>query len=133
MFRASIWSLVAFFYTKYAAFYIVMMFKNDNYYFLKINDIKTGEDVFFYLWLFLFLPTVFSFLLSAPLWFAFRLKSFLYFTIITILIFLIEYVMYTWLASQIDLVNGIINFIASISIYTLFFLKFISEEYKQSF
>lgn len=130
--RPSLVNILLFWFVKYLGLYIFMMFKNDNYALLKVNSIRNKEDLFYYLWLFLFLPVVCMLIFSIPMYYSFRAKSAMYFTFIICAILVVEYFIYTWLASQANLMNGIYNGIISIIFLTLFFYRYISKFYRQS-
>ncbi len=100
-----------------------MMFNNSNYALLKVNEIKTGEDLFYYLWLFLFLPIVSIVVFTAPTYYLFKVKGIIYVILIACLVIVIEYFMYTLLASQANWINGIYNGIITVIIFLLFFYK----------
>lgn len=104
-----------------------MMFKNDNYGLLKVNEIKNGGDLFYYLWLFLFLPIVCMVIFSAPVYFSFKVKRPIYFTLIIIAVLIVEYFFYTWSASQADLMNGVYNGLISVAFLLLFFYRYIPK------
>jgi hypothetical protein len=130
--KPSLVNIILFWLAKYLGFYVFMMFKNNNYALLKLNTIKNREDLFYYLWLFLFLPVVSILIFSVPMYFSFKAKSPIYFTLIVGVILVVEYFLYTSLASQSNLMNGIYNGIISILFLTLFFYKYIINVYKQS-
>jgi hypothetical protein len=132
MLKPTVLSIVLFWFVKYIAFYVLLMFKNNNYALLKVNEIKNGGDVFYYLWLFLFLPVVCMIVFSAPIYFSFRVRSPIYFALIIALILIVEYLFYTWSASQANLMNGVYNGIISILFLLLFYFKHISSLYQQN-
>lgn len=103
------------------------MFKNGNYGLLKVNEIKNGEDLFYYLWLFLFLPIVCMVIFSTPVYFLFQVKRPIYFTLIIIAVLVAEYLFYTWSASQADLMNGVFNGLISVVFLLLFFYRYIPK------
>jgi hypothetical protein len=115
--------ILLFWLAKYIGFYVFMMFKTGNYAFIKVNEIKTGEDLFYYLWIFLVLPVVCIFLFSVPMYFIFKLKHFVCYVLIFISVLVAEYFLYTSLASQANLMNGIYNGIISILFMGLFFFR----------
>ena len=78
MLKPTVLNILLFWFVKYIAFYVLLMFKNNNYALLKVNEIKNGGDLFYYLWLFLFLPVVCMIVFSAPIYFSFRVKSLIY-------------------------------------------------------
>jgi hypothetical protein len=132
MLKPRVPAILLFWLTKYVAFYILLMFKNKNYGLLKVYEIKNGEDLFYYLWLFLFLPVVCMIIFSAPVYFAFRMNRPIYFALITIVVLAAEYLFYTWSASQADLMNGIYNGLVSIAFLLLFFYRYIPKIVKRS-
>jgi len=54
---------------KYVVVYVVFMFATNNFKLLELNNIKNGEDLFYYLWIIFFIPFVNMALFSAPLFF----------------------------------------------------------------
>ncbi len=131
MLRPAFKNIVLFFFVKYLLFYILLMFKNNDYSLIQIGSLKNSQDVFYYLWIFLFLPIVSIILFSAPIYFAFKVKSWIYFTILTSVVLIAEYFLYTYFASQADLTNGVYNGIISLLLLFLFFFKHISLIFTQ--
>jgi hypothetical protein len=105
-----------------------MMFKNDNYALIQIDELQSLQDLFYYLWIFLFLP-IFTFLILAlPIKIALEKPKklvWLFFLILTI-----EFIIYTYLASQTNYSNGILNLLISLFIFILVFYKEISMSSK---
>lgn len=130
MLRPSFTTILLYWFLKYTVFYILMMFKNKNYALIMVNDLKTKEDLFIYLWMFLFFPIVCMILFSIPMFYSFKAKAFIYFVLAIIAILLAEYFIYTYLASQTDLMNGVYNGIISILFLVFFFFRYISNFYK---
>ncbi len=122
--------ILVFWLVKYIVFYLFMMFKTGNYAFVKINEIKNGEDLFYYLFLFLFLPIVSMLIFILPMYFSFKVTRFVYFALILGAIIIVEYFIYTSLASQGNLMNGIYNGLITILVLLLFFLSRVSTLYK---
>ncbi len=123
MLNHSVVNILLFWFVKYIVFYVFIMYKNSNYALLKVNEIKTGEDLFYYLWLFLFLPIVSMIVFTVPTYYLFKVKGIGLFLLIATLVLVVEYYAYTWLASQANLMNGIINGIITVFIFLLFFYK----------
>jgi hypothetical protein len=126
MFKPSIKNIILFFFLKYLLFYVFMMIKNNDYTLIDIKSLRNEGDLFFYLWIFFFLPVVCSILFFAPIYFAFRVKSKVYFILLISGVFICEYLLYTYYASQTDLINGVYNAILSLLVLLLFFFKSIS-------
>lgn len=123
MLKPTVLNILLFWLAKYIALYIFLMFKNGNYALLKVHELKNGEDLFYYLWLFLFLPVVCMIVFSAPMYLSFKVKKLIYYVLIMMVILLAEYFLYTWLASQANLMNGLYNGIISVVFLLLFFRK----------
>ena len=126
MLKTTFKNILVYIFIKYVLFYIFLMFKNNDFSFLKLNALKTGQDWFYYLWLFLFLPVISMILFSAPLYFTFKVKKAIYFIIFISMILVAEYFLYTYFASQANLMNGVYNGIISLLLLLLFFSKQIS-------
>jgi hypothetical protein len=109
-----------------------MMFKNENYALVSFGQLESFQDVFYFLFIFLSLPIINSFVLSLPLYNVFKIKNIYYFSIAVLLILAIEYILYTYLASQADLWNGIYNGIISLLFLSLFFFKSIVKISKKN-
>jgi hypothetical protein len=116
-------NVLAYIFFKYLIFYIFMMFKNKNYNLVRIDNLKSVENWFYYLFQILSLPVMMIILFSAPIYFSFRIKNAVIFGIINILILFAEYLLYTYSESQLDLFNGVYNAIMSLMIFYLFFSK----------
>lgn len=100
------------------------MVATKNYAILKLNNIKTVEDFFYYAWLILFIPILNAVLFSFPYYLSFKLKEgVLFFSSIAIILFF-EYLLYVYFNSQkhID-TNGLVIVLISIIVFTMFFFK----------
>ena len=102
-----------------------MMFKTGNYALLRISEIRTSEDLFYYSLLFLFLPTVCGIVFSVPMYFLLRVKNIIIFFGVFFTMCVGEYCAYTWLASQENLANGLLNATLTIAFFGAFFYKYI--------
>lgn len=122
MFKASFRNILVYLFLKYIAFYVFMMFRTHIFYLVN-PEIRSVVDLYYYLWMFLFLPVMCMLLFSAPIYFAFRLKNVVYFVLIIIAFLIAEYFMYTYSASQTNLMNGVYNGVLSILFLLLFFFK----------
>lgn len=115
-------SKIIFYYVlKYIVFYLFLMIKNDNYSLLYLSEIENGEDLFYYVWLILFLPLVNMALFGIPLFFSLKVSNLAHFLFLIGGILLAEYFVYTFLASTTDLMNGVYNVGISIIFLFLFF------------
>ncbi len=132
MFKPTFSKILIYIFVKYLFFYIFMMFKNENYALVSFGQLESFQDVFYFLFIFLSLPIINSFVLSLPLYNVFKIKNIYYFSIAVLLILAIEYILYTYLASQADLWNGIYNGIISLLFLSLFFFKSIVKISKKN-
>lgn len=123
MFRPRLINIIFYFFIKYIVFYIFMMFRNNDFTLIEVTNLKTGSDWFFYLWMFLFLPILSSFLFAVPIYYILKTKRITYFLLVIGFIIIAEYFLYTYFASQLDLMNGVYNEIISLILLLVFFFK----------
>ncbi|CCB70036.1 Hypothetical protein FBFL15_1998 [Flavobacterium branchiophilum FL-15] len=109
-----------------------MMFKNDNYALISLGNLENFQDIFYFLFIFLLLPITNIIFLSLPIYYSFKVKNLYYFLIIIFLILAVEYTLYTYMASQSNLLNGIYNGILSLFFLFLFFSRSIFEISKKN-
>jgi hypothetical protein len=131
MLRPVFKNIILFFFLKYILFYFFLMFKNNDYTLIEISSLRNGEDVFYYLWIFLFLPVLCSILFSVPTYFAFKLTNLIYFLLLISGVLIAEYFLYTYFASQADLMNGVYNGVISLLVLLLMFFKPIGLIFEQ--
>jgi len=127
MLKPSFKNIILFIFLKYLFFWIFMMFKNDIYTLIEINEIHNGQDLFYYLWLFGTSPTAYALLFSVPIYYSFRIKKSIFFLLIIPVIFIVEYKLYTYLDSPGDLWNGFFNALISLALFISFYFKAIRE------
>lgn len=123
MLKFSFLNILFYFLIKYIVFYAFLMFKDNSFKLLEIGNIKNGADLFYYLWLILFLPVACMIIFTAPLYFTFKVKSIIYFLLLIGLFVVVEYFIYTYLASQANPINGVYNGVISLLLLFLFFFK----------
>lgn len=131
MLRPTFINILLFIFVKYLLFYIFLMFKNNDYSLIQIGSLKNSQDVFYYFWIFLFLPIVNIIFFSAPIYFTFKVKSRIYFILLIGGVLVAEYFLYTYFASQADLMNGVYNGIISLLLLFLFFFRHLGLIFKQ--
>lgn len=124
MLRLTIRNILLFFFVKYLLFYILLMFKNHNYTLIQISRLKNFQDVFYYLWIFSFLPFISVILFLAPIYYSFKVKNSFYFIILIIAFLVAEYFVYVHFTSnKYPDINGLFNEIISLLLFFLFFFK----------
>lgn len=106
---------------------------NNEFKLLQINNIKNGQDLFYYLWIVLFFPIVDMILFATPLYFSFKAKKILNFVISIIAILLFEYFIYAYFTSQ-KILNqdAFLKVIISIIVLLAFFYKTIKSKFTNS-
>ena len=132
MLKISYFNIFLYIFVKYIAFYAFMMFRNNDFTLIRINELKRFEDWYYYLWIFLFLPIINSLIFSVPIYFSFKAKNPIYFFVFIIIILLGEYFLYTYFASESDLMNGVYNGIISLLFLNIFFFKQIRSKFVKS-
>jgi hypothetical protein len=102
-----------------------MMFKNHDFTLIEIGELKSVADWQYYLWLFLSLPSLSAVLFSAPNYYSLKVETLWILILLVGATFVIEYFLYTYLASQSDLMNGVYLEIIGILLFLLFFYRHI--------
>lgn len=123
MLKPNLKNSILFIFTKYLVFYIFMMFKNQDYTLNSIFKLKTFVDWLYYLYLFLSLPIAYCMLFIVMLHYALTAKKKWICISILIVIFGMEYLIYTSLASSSNYFNGLYNAIIGAAVLWLFFYK----------
>ncbi|KFF15715.1 hypothetical protein IW22_23620 [Chryseobacterium sp. JM1] len=131
MIKPAFSNILFYIFIKYLLFYIFMMFKNNDYYLIN-PGIRDSTDLFYYLWSFLSFPVLISILFSMPIYFSFNIKRLVHFILVNILFLIIEYLLYTYFISQLDLMNGIYNGIIGIILFGVFFYKTIRSKFTEA-
>ena len=99
------------------------MFRSNDYTLVQIGSLRNGEDVFYYLWVFLFLPVLCGVLFSVPIYFAFKLNNIIYLILLVVGVLIAEYFLYTHYVSQANLMNGVYNGLISVLVLSLLFFR----------
>lgn len=127
MLKPKLLNVLLFIFVKYIVFYALLMFKNENYALVSLNQLNSFQDVFYYLVIFLTLPIIFSILLLLPIYYILKIENVVYFIAAIFGILVIEYLLYTYLASQANLWNGVYNGILTVLVFMLFFSRTIKN------
>ena len=123
MLRTSFINILGYLLLKYIVVYAVFMIATNNFKLLGIDNIKNGNDLFYYLWIVLFIPIMNMIFFSFPYFLSFKIKKRGYFFLSIGLIVLLEYLGYVYFTSQKSIdVKGI--YISLISLCILYFLFF---------
>jgi hypothetical protein len=124
MLKPSLRNILFFLLLKYLVFFTYAMVASGNYKLLQIQNVKTAQDLFYYLWLVLFFPILSMIFFAWPLYFSFKLKSLVLFAITVLGIFFLEYVLYVYFTSthHIDS-KGVVNFLISVGLFVFFFYR----------
>lgn len=93
-------NIILYIFIKYIVIFFLFMIKDNSYKLLQINNIRNGQDLFYYLWIVLFFPIIDIILFSIPIYFSFKIKNKLIFILSLLSIFGIEYFMNIYFTSQ---------------------------------
>lgn len=121
--KLSILNICLFWFTKYIVFYVVHMFKTGNDYLLQFHHLKSGGDCFYYFYLFLFMPVLCMLVFTMPLRLLLKYEKRNIQLLILLSVLVLEYFLYTYLASSTDLWNGIYNGLIGVFLFMVFFYK----------
>lgn len=127
MLKPSFANILLYLLIKYIVVYVVFMFATNNFKMLQISNIKDASDLFYYLWIILFIPIVNMVLFSGPLFLSFRVKHRIYFFVLLGLIIMAEYFVYVYFTSQkhID-IRGVYIELISLAVFYLCFFRTIN-------
>lgn len=124
MLRPTFLNITVFIFVKYLLIYLIFMVATNNYKLLQIGNIKNGQDLFYYLWLVLFIPIVDFIIFSVPYFLSFKSKSRSLFICSVLLITVCEYFVYVYFTSQKILdIKGLWISVISLIIYFILFYK----------
>ncbi len=123
-------------FVKYIVFFFIIAFVNNRFKTLVIDKSVNGQELFVNTLGYCIYALIFIFFLmlifSMPIFFAFKVKNIIYFSILLSVILVIEYFIYTYLASQLNPINGVCNVMISLVFLILFFYRQIISIFKAS-
>jgi len=125
--KPSFKNIFLYIFIKFFLFYVFLMFKNHDYTLIRVDELKSVADWQYYLWLFLSLPILSSILFSAANYYSLKVSSLWMLILLVGVTFIIEYFLYTYLASPSDLMNGIYLETIGILLFLLFFYRAIRK------
>jgi hypothetical protein len=127
MLKPSIKNIILYLLVKYVIFFIFLALVNNRFKSLVIDNSVNEHDLVVNTFYYVLYVLIFIFFLVLiflfPLYFAFKLKHPLYFILLIIAFLSVEFFVYTYSASQKNLVNGIFNAILSLIFLFIFFFK----------
>ena len=100
MLQPTIYNVVLYFLVKYLLFYAGNIVYQGSYQWLDLSNLKMGQDVFYWLWMFGFLPVVSSILFAVPLSLVLRLSRPVSFSCALAAFVVVDYAFYVFLNSQ---------------------------------
>ena len=126
-------NIFLFFLLKYILLFLYFMIERNDFTFFDLSNIRQGEDLFYFLWLLLFLPVSCFILFSIPLYFSFRTDRIFLFLLIVLSVFACEYYFYVRMTSdRFPSREGLINAVLSILFFLSFFLKSLKRTFLKS-
>ena len=136
MFKVNIVKIIVFLIVKYLVFFTLLAFLGDRFKLIVINNSNNTEELlsnsFYYLIYPLLITVLFTFLFSMPFYFSFRVKKVIYFVFLVIAVLLVEYFIYSEIASATDFKNGLYNGLLTLLFFVFFFSKEIVLKFKQA-
>lgn len=136
MFKVNIVKIIVFLIVKYLVFFTLLAFLGDRFKLIVINNSNNTEELlsnsFYYLIYPLLITVLFTFLFSMPFYFSFRVKKVIYFVFLVIAGLLVEYFIYSEIASATDFKNGLYNGLLTLLFFVFFFSKEIVLKFKQA-
>ncbi len=131
MIRPTFLNIILYFFVKYMALFGLLMIKNRDYKLLEQQNLLGGHSLTYFVFIMLPLPILSLLLFGLPTYYSFKVKNILGFIILINCVLLAEYFLYTYLASQENLWNGIYLAIISILVIALFFYRHIISMLKR--
>lgn len=127
MLKPSFLNVCIFWFAKCIIFYFFLMIINNEFKLLQINNIRNGQDLFYYLWMVLVFPILDIIFFSFPIYYSLK-KGKVWLSVIFIC-FIIEYILFVYSKKRILNTDAIANFIISIIVFFLFFHKMIRSKF----
>lgn len=131
MLKPKFLNIVIYIFIKYLIIFLLFMIKENSFKLLELNNIRNGEDLFYYLWIVLFFPIVDIILFSVPLYYCLKTKNKIYFVLSLLTIFSIEYLMNVYFTSQkVFDVDVFLKVIIGLILFFIFFYRSIFNTFK---
>jgi hypothetical protein len=116
----------------YIIFLVTSMVTNEDYRLLEFSNIRSSQDLFYYLWIVLFFPIVDIILFSVPLFYSFKIKKIFVFILTIIAVYMFEYLIIIYFTSQkIYNEDGLQKVIIGVILFFIFFYKNKFKLYKR--
>ena len=136
MFKVKLVNIFVFLFVKYMVFFTLLAFLGDRFKLIVLNNSDNTEELisnsFYYLIYPLLITVLFTFLFSIPWYFSFRVKKVIYFVLFVITVLIVEYFIYTQIASTTDFKNGLSNGLLTLLFFVFFFYKKIALIFRQT-
>ncbi|KZE77640.1 hypothetical protein AV926_14035 [Myroides marinus] len=117
-------NVLVYIFVKYLIIFFLFMVKDNNFKLLELNNIKNGQDLFYYLWIILFFPIIDIILFSIPLYYSLKIKNMIYFILSSLTIFGVEYLMNVYFTSQKILdIDVLLKVVIGVILFFIFFYK----------
>lgn len=127
MFKPKFLNVLLFWVIKYIVFFVVLAFIGDRFKSLVIKNSNNTRELIantgYYSLYILFYTLIPVIVFSIPFYFTLKVKNPIYFVLLISAILVVEYLLYTNLASTMELMNGVYNGILTIVFLLLFFYR----------
>ena len=131
MMKLTFKNVLLYVFLKYLIFYVFLMFRNEDFKLLEMDNLIHGHTFVYFFLFMLPLSVVSMIFFSAPLYYSFKLRRGLLFLLLLGVVCVADYFMYTYLASPSDMKNGIYLEIIGILLFLLFFYRRIVLKFNQ--
>lgn len=134
MFKVSFFKIISYLLLKYTIFFFILSFFENRFQNAVINNAKTSVEFvklsFGYMLYVFFHMIILILLFSVPLYFVLTIRNRVFIILMIVVLFFMEYLIYSYLFSPSNYVNGIYNAIVGIVVFVLFFYKQIKFLFK---
>jgi len=129
MWKPKFFNIIFYFIIKYIIFFTILAFIGNRFKLIVIDSSDNKSDLFYNLLYYSLYPTiivgVFTLVFSVPLFLLMKMSGGLYFLLMYLLLLTVEYLLYTYLASPSDLMNGFYNMMIGVLLLLVFFYKYL--------
>lgn len=133
MLKPSFRNILLYLFVKYLVFCLILAFRENRFKKLVVNNSQGAQDMatnsFYYVLYVMIFIVALMLVFSAPFYYAFKVKRPVFFALLISVILVVEYLLYTYLASPSDVMNGLYNGVISIIFLFVFFFKTLKEKF----
>ena len=133
MLRPKFINVLFYLFVKYMAFGVCLAGRDDRFKMLVIDQSVTKKEYFIntfhYFNYVLIFAIFFTAIFSLPIYFSFKIKKPYLFLVLLIILFVLEYLFYSFMVSPENSINGIFNLVIGVFFLLIFFFKEIKNKF----